>query len=316
MSIHGGLAAEARRNAVDAFNAGDVEVLVATDAAGEGLNLHHRCRLVIDVELPWNPLRLEQRVGRVDRLGQRRITHAIRMFHPASIESSVLEHLRLRRRRAEDALDQPVSEADVAAAVFDSVSAAVTAIRIPSVTIDTANAEAARLERYRHLTRSHPPASRTWARPRLRSRSPLIALYRLSFSNAGGNPAGELIQGARVICGDWPRDPRRWRELLDYVQSILPRPLFEDLTRGVLETRIDAIRSRLTREGHVRYQRSLFDRRQDADAAARQAVADRLDRALSRTALSVTAPVEPDPRIELIAAWPESTPQSIQERRR
>ena len=62
----------AARAAVDAFNDGRIDVLVATDAAGEGLNLHHRCRLVIDVELPWNPLRLEQRIGRVDRLGQQR----------------------------------------------------------------------------------------------------------------------------------------------------------------------------------------------------------------------------------------------------
>ena len=99
--IHGGLPANQRRAAVDAFNDGRIDVLVATDAAGEGLNLHHRCRLVIDVELPWNPLRLEQRVGRVDRLGQQRTVHGIRLFHPDTIEGKVLEHLRGRHHRAD-----------------------------------------------------------------------------------------------------------------------------------------------------------------------------------------------------------------------
>ena len=47
-------------------------VLLATDAAGEGLNLHHNCRIVVNLELPWNPMRLEQRIGRVDRIGQTR----------------------------------------------------------------------------------------------------------------------------------------------------------------------------------------------------------------------------------------------------
>ncbi len=108
--IHGGLPADQRRAAVDAFNDGRIDVLVATDAAGEGLNLHHRCRLVIDVELPWNPLRLEQRIGRVDRLGQQRTVHGIRLFHPGTIESDVLEHLRGRHQRAEDALAQPIRD--------------------------------------------------------------------------------------------------------------------------------------------------------------------------------------------------------------
>ena len=55
----------------------------------------------IDLELPWNPLRLEQRVGRVDRLGQRRTVHAIRMFHPADRSNSGSSNIsQLRSRRA------------------------------------------------------------------------------------------------------------------------------------------------------------------------------------------------------------------------
>ena len=117
-AIHGAMSRDDRTAAVDLFNAGGVDVLVATDAAGEGLNLHHRCRLVIDIELPWNPLRLEQRIGRVDRIGQRRMVHAIRFFAADSIEEDVLDRLELRRQRADTDLERAVSEQDVAAAVF------------------------------------------------------------------------------------------------------------------------------------------------------------------------------------------------------
>ena len=58
-------------------------LLLATDAAAEGLNLHHRCRLVVNLELPWNPMRLEQRIGRVDRIGQQRTVHAFHLIAAA-----------------------------------------------------------------------------------------------------------------------------------------------------------------------------------------------------------------------------------------
>ena len=120
-SISGASPPELRRHVVESFNRGDLDVLIATDAAGEGLNLHHRCRLVIDLELPWNPLRLEQRIGRVDRLGQQRRVHAIRLFHPRTVEERVLERLRLRQRRAglSDDHAASINELDVARAIFD-----------------------------------------------------------------------------------------------------------------------------------------------------------------------------------------------------
>ena len=53
--------------------------------------------LVIDLELPWNPLRIEQRVGRVDRLGQERPVHALHLFHRGTVEDRVLANLERRR---------------------------------------------------------------------------------------------------------------------------------------------------------------------------------------------------------------------------
>jgi superfamily II DNA or RNA helicase len=101
--LHGGLARHERRRAVQTFINGGADLLLATDAGSEGLNLHHNCRLVINLELPWNPVRLEQRIGRVDRLGQTRTVHAIHLFAARTAESSVLAGLvrRIERIRTE-----------------------------------------------------------------------------------------------------------------------------------------------------------------------------------------------------------------------
>src|SRR5438132_485118 len=91
--LHGGLTRQQRRTAIEAFNNGAADVLLATDAGSEGLNLQRRCRLVVNLELPWNPIRLEQRIGRVDRLGQSRTVHAINLFAHDTAESVVLARL-------------------------------------------------------------------------------------------------------------------------------------------------------------------------------------------------------------------------------
>jgi superfamily II DNA or RNA helicase len=110
--IHGGMSRAERRAALASF--GDAGLLVATDAAGEGLNLQDRCRLVVNVELPWSPTRLEQRIGRVDRIGQRRRVHAIHLVSSGTYEERVLARLRQRVARAATAVGaaNPLSDAD------------------------------------------------------------------------------------------------------------------------------------------------------------------------------------------------------------
>jgi superfamily II DNA/RNA helicase len=305
IAIHGGLASAMRSEAVDAFNAGRVDVLVATDAAGEGLNLHHRCRLVIDVELPWNPLRLEQRVGRVDRLGQRRIVHAIRMFHSDTIEGAVLDHLRIRLQRAEDALDRPINDGDIAAAIFEGAPIESGRVEVPSVAIETAAEEARRLEAQRRLGRLAPATTRIWTPPRKHVRS-LIALHRVSFVNEAGQLVSEQLLATRIDLRQHPAHQDQWRRLIAVVGSIVAGPPFEGCpARTSLERRIGAIRVRLRRERTLRYQRALFDRRADAEAAARQAVIDRLDASLVRALRAVAVEIRADARLDLIAAWPE-----------
>jgi hypothetical protein len=122
--VHGGMDFAARSHSIDAFTSGGVDVLLATDAAAYGLNLQARCRLVVDLELPWNPVRLEQRVGRVDRIGQRRVVHAVRLVARDTGEEQVLARLALRVRRAREALGDAEtssslkSEIELAAGVF------------------------------------------------------------------------------------------------------------------------------------------------------------------------------------------------------
>ncbi|MBI1875490.1 MAG: DEAD/DEAH box helicase [Acidobacteria bacterium] len=102
--LHGGMTRRERRAAEQAFTGGHARVLVATDAAGEGLNLQRACRLVVSLELPWSPVRLEQRIGRVDRIGQRRRVHAIALLARDTSELRVLSRLAARASSARHSL--------------------------------------------------------------------------------------------------------------------------------------------------------------------------------------------------------------------
>ena len=121
--LHGGAHAPGARRGARALRRRRARVLVATDAAGEGLNLQARCRWVIDFELPWTPARLEQRVGRVDRIGQTRRVHALHLVARDTAEALVVSRLVARAGRARRALGPELRvpalpEAQVAALVM------------------------------------------------------------------------------------------------------------------------------------------------------------------------------------------------------
>jgi superfamily II DNA or RNA helicase len=94
--LHGGLDREVRAAVLANFSRVPGRLLLATDAAAEGLNLHRQCRLVVNLELPWNPMRLEQRIGRVDRIGQCRTVHAFHLIARSTGEARILTRLRAR----------------------------------------------------------------------------------------------------------------------------------------------------------------------------------------------------------------------------
>jgi len=69
--------------------------------------LHQRCRLVVNVELPWNPMRLEQRIGRVDRIGQQRTVHAFHLIATGTGEPRILQRLTQRIAAAQAEIGAP-----------------------------------------------------------------------------------------------------------------------------------------------------------------------------------------------------------------
>jgi superfamily II DNA or RNA helicase len=103
--IHGGMSPRERLAALEDFGQGRAPLLLATDAAAEGLNLQATCRVVINLELPWNPVRLEQRIGRVDRIGQRRTVHAFHLIARDTREMDVMRRLRSRIAAAREDID-------------------------------------------------------------------------------------------------------------------------------------------------------------------------------------------------------------------
>src|SRR5579875_3391463 len=91
--IHGNMVREERRKAQEAFlHNPEVRVLVATDAAGEGINLQ-RAHLMINYDLPWNPNRLEQRFGRIHRIGQTEVCHCWNLVARETREGEVYDLL-------------------------------------------------------------------------------------------------------------------------------------------------------------------------------------------------------------------------------
>lgn len=104
----GGLTRRQRLRRQEEFARPGIRVLLATDAASEGLNLQHHCRRIVHFELPWNPNRLEQRNGRVDRYGQTRPPIIRYLYYPDSPEDDVLASLVQKiERMARDRVSTP-----------------------------------------------------------------------------------------------------------------------------------------------------------------------------------------------------------------
>lgn len=102
VTIHGGMLRDERRKVETLFKQDkDVRILIATDAAGEGINLQ-RAHLMINYDLPWNPNRLEQRFGRIHRIGQTEVCHLWNLVSKETREGAVFQRLfeKLEEERA------------------------------------------------------------------------------------------------------------------------------------------------------------------------------------------------------------------------
>lgn len=104
VTIHGGMSRDSRKQAEEAFKQDPtVEVLIATDAAGEGINLQ-RAHLMVNYDLPWNPNRLEQRFGRIHRIGQTEVCHLWNLVAGETREGDVYLALLQKLEKEQNAL--------------------------------------------------------------------------------------------------------------------------------------------------------------------------------------------------------------------
>jgi superfamily II DNA or RNA helicase len=132
-SIHGGMKPGSRDEpgtrlfAEQQFRDGDIQVLVATEAAGEGINLQC-CHILFNYDIPWNPNRLEQRMGRIHRYGQVRDCLIFNFVATNTIEGHVLRRLLEKLQEIRDALDDD--------AVFNVVGEVLPAAHIERVLRD------------------------------------------------------------------------------------------------------------------------------------------------------------------------------------
>jgi len=120
ISIHGGTHRDERRRLQALFRSDpDVRVLVATDAAGEGVNLQN-ANLMVNYDLPWNPNRLEQRFGRIHRIGQTEVCHLWNLVAKETREGDVYHRLLMKLEAASSALKGRVF--DILGEVFEETS--------------------------------------------------------------------------------------------------------------------------------------------------------------------------------------------------
>ena len=279
------------------FIAGKARLLLATDAASEGLNLHHRCRLVINLELPWTPVRLEQRIGRVERLGQTRRVHAVHLLAAGTAEEESIAALAARMRHV----------AGVVGGMRPDPSGQ--QVLPPGVLVadlrPAAAPEAARLEQSRALARGIRPAP-TDGRPCItafhrHARAQNHWVYRLVLEDSESQPIWDTVIGIAEGANDTPRrnrDLRAWLpsfdDLVEPFLTLASEALLGSLRSALHEPLSLAVRRERAIAGHLEQQRArlassllqpgLFDRRAERAAAAQNAV---LDEALERCRLHV-----------------------------
>ena len=298
LQLHGGLTAS-ERSAVQARFNEIGGLLLATDAAAEGLNLQQRCRIVVNYELPWNPARLEQRIGRIDRIGQGRVVHAITLVARDTAEDLVIANLARRLARVvatlgeQDRLGAFLTDARTARMVIGGTApdeADETAVPAAVVTREPAVGEEARKAaehlslrraggqpcRIRHRAGD---GSRDLVVSTLRAPSDLssgiIAAVRCAARTEDGDLVAERLMLVQRAC-DTARPPTRAaaRSLAAAAAAALPdlRDACPDLGRwflsvnGIHERAIDlriaretALRHRAAASGPI--QPGLFDRR-------------------------------------------------------
>jgi superfamily II DNA or RNA helicase len=301
MQLHGGMS-RAERVAVQTTFNHEGGRLLATDAAAEGLNLQDRCRVAVNFELPWNPARLEQRIGRIDRIGQRRSVHAITMTARDTAEHVVIAALVRRLTRivrtlgTRDRLGALLDEATIAQLVIGhgtlntsaADDSAVEAVTFAPLDIgdDERRATTQVQSSVQHM-RQHVPVAHMRAGSAMQPGAVVVMLCTARTAE-GFVVARKTV--ALHLDGRPPR-PRSAAETRAVASTFLRRvdlpltPILEDWLQGVRvihEDTVDRILDRLhalraaASESQLPMQPGLFDRRALAAMAEARDAQDRL----------------------------------------
>lgn len=100
--LHGGLSHDERRDVIGQFD-NDAQFLISTEAGGEGINLQRHCHIMVNYDLPWNPMRLVQRIGRLYRYGQQKKVVVLNVNSPGTVDEQIIALMYQR-------IDQVVSD--------------------------------------------------------------------------------------------------------------------------------------------------------------------------------------------------------------
>ncbi|MEI7845423.1 MAG: helicase-related protein [Chloroflexota bacterium] len=101
---------EIRETAAEKFQSGKVRFLVSTEAGGEGIDLQENCHTLIHVDLPWNPMRLHQRVGRLNRYGQKEQVEVLTIRNLETVEAAIWDKLNSKLGEIKLALNHVMDE--------------------------------------------------------------------------------------------------------------------------------------------------------------------------------------------------------------
>ena len=128
MQIHGGQSLDERKAQRIAFEK-DGTILISTEAGSEGANLHRQCHLMVNYDLPWNPMRLLQRIGRLDRYGQKHRVKVANLRTPESWDARISAKIEAKLEKVQTSMGL-VAEEDYRSMILGAVHEAINVVEV------------------------------------------------------------------------------------------------------------------------------------------------------------------------------------------
>lgn len=247
--FHGGVSSQNRGKLIDRFREDDrCRAFLATDAGGVGLNLQN-ASVVVNVDLPWNPAVLEQRIGRVHRLGQRQPVRVVNFVAQGTIEEGMLSVLKFKKSLFSGALDGGEKEVFLGGSrlnkFMETVEKTTSAIPEPAAqdpSIEPEGSEHATVEEEQSTAQTEPVARTEGAGIVETSADPWSGLLQTGLSllqqlarGKSSADSGKESGGLNIV----HRDPRTGES---YLKIPAPSPEVVDRILGAVSTFLEQLR--------------------------------------------------------------------------